>query len=156
MGAGVVLIAAVGAVLVVANRGDSGSLATVPPGVAIIDTSSGHLVAQIPWNEIKYPALGFTGNDSFWVWTLDGKPLVRIDPNDGRVLGRISSPFGDATLSALVDGRSIWFSGTRLGRMDIASGSEGHRYSLTNDPQGDGLAGSLAAAARSGSAPSGW
>ena len=141
MGAGVVLIAAVGAVVVVANRGDSGSLATVPPGVAIIDTSSGHLVAQIPWNEIKYPALGFTGNDSFWVWTLDGNSLVRIDPNDGRVLGRISSPFGDATLSALVDGRSIWFSGTRLGRMDIASGSEANRYSLTNDPQGDGLAG---------------
>ena len=50
---------------------------------------------------------------------------MRIDPDDGRVLGRISSPFGDATLWALVDGRSIWFSGTRLARMDIALGSGG-------------------------------
>ena len=127
--------------MVVANRGNAGSLVMVPPGVAIIDTSSGHLVAQIPWNEIKYPALGFTGKDSLWVWTLDGNSVVRIDPDDGRVLGRISSPFGDATLGILVDGRSIWFSGTRLARMDIASGSEANRYSLTNDPQGDGLAG---------------
>ena len=51
----------------------------------------------------------FLGVDARW------NSLVRIDPNDGRVLRRISSPFGDATLSALVDGRSLWFSGTRLG-----------------------------------------
>lgn len=140
-GACVVLAAAIAAVTVVVKRDSGGSLATVPPGIAIIDTSSGRLTAQIPWNEIKYPAIAVTGNGSYWVWTLDGNAMVRIDPDDGRVLRRISSPFGDATLWALVDGRSLWFSGTRLVRMDIASGSEANRYSLTNDPQGDGLAG---------------
>ena len=140
-GACVVLAASIAAVVLVANRASAGSLASVPPGVAILDTSSGRLVAQIPWNEIKYPALGFTGNNSFWVWTLDGYAIVRIDPDDGRVLRRISSPFGDATLWALIDGRNLWFSGTRLARVEIASGSVANEYSLTSDRQGDGLAG---------------
>lgn len=139
-GACVVLVAAASALVAVVTRGSGATLASVPPGIAIIDTSSGRLAAQIPWNEIRYPAIGFTGNGSFWVWTLDGNALVRINPEDGRVLRRISSPFGDSTLWALVDGHSLWFSGTQLARMDIASGSEADRYSLTNHSHGDGLA----------------
>ena len=88
--------------------------------MAIVDASSGRLVAQIPWSEIKWPAEVVTGNGSFWVWTLDGNSMVRIDPNNGRVLARIGSPFGGSTRGWLVDGRSLWFSGPRLARMDIA------------------------------------
>ena len=80
VGSLVVLAAAVGTAVTIVGRDSAGSLASVPPGVAIIDTSSGSLIAQIPWNEIRYPAIALTGDDSFWVWTLDGNSLVHIDP----------------------------------------------------------------------------
>src|SRR5439155_3998134 len=138
-GAGVLLVAAIAAGALVLARSGTAALASVPPGVVIVDGGSGHPVAQVPWSGIRLPALGFTGDGSFWVWTLDGNAMVRIDPRDGHVLGRISSPMGVDTNGALVDGRNLWFSGRRLVRMDIASGSEADRYALTDDPQNDGL-----------------
>ena len=107
-GAGVLLVAAIAAGALVLTRSDTATLASVPPGVVIVDGGSGHLVAQIPWSEIRLPALGFTGDGSFWVWTLDGNAMVRIDPRDGHVLGRISSPMGVDTNGALVDGRNLY------------------------------------------------
>jgi DNA-binding SARP family transcriptional activator/ABC-type transport system substrate-binding protein len=140
VGAALVLAAAVAAAGLILTRGSAGSLASVPAGVAIVDTESGHLVAQIPWNEVKFPAAAFTGDGSFWVFSLDGPSLVRVDSNDGRLLGRFSSPFGgDLAGWMLVDGRSIWFTGKRLAQVDIAQRTEVNRYSLTDDPQDDGL-----------------
>jgi DNA-binding SARP family transcriptional activator/ABC-type oligopeptide transport system substrate-binding subunit/streptogramin lyase len=140
-GAAVVVAAAVAATGVILTGTSSASLASVPPGVAIVDSSSGRLVAQIPWAELKWPAEVTTGDGSFWVLTLDGYAMVRVDPYSGRVLGRVSSPFGGNALGWLVDGRSLWFSGPRLARMDLASGNEADRYALTRDPRDDQLAG---------------
>jgi len=65
---------------------------------------------------------------------------VRIDPNDGRMTGRISPPFGgDLVGSFLVDGGSLWFAGKRLARVDIAQRREANRYALTDDTEDDGL-----------------
>jgi len=139
-GAGLTLGAAVAAVAVILAGGSPASLASVPPGVAIVDAASGNLVAQIPWNEMKSPVAAFKGDGSFWVFSLDGPSLVGVDPNNGRILGRISPPFGgDIAGWLLVDGRSIWFTGKRLARVDIARRSETDRYSLTSDSQDDGL-----------------
>ena len=41
----------------------------------------------------------------------------------------------------LVDGRDLWFTGTRLVRTDIALGREVDRYPLSKDPHDDGLTG---------------
>ena len=133
------LAAAVAAIAVILTRGSSISLASVPPGVAIVDASNGQLVAQIPRSAIEFPAEVITGNGSFWVWNLDGYSMVRIDPKDGRILGHFGSPFGGDAGWYLVDGRSLWFAGSRLVRMDIADGREAAGYRLTNDPQDDGL-----------------
>ena len=140
-GAAVLVAAALAGFAVIVTRGSATALVSVPPGVAIVDASSGRLVAQIPWSEIKWPAEVVTGNGSFWIWTLDGNSMVRIDPNSGRVLARIGSPFGGSTLGWLVDRRSLWFSGPRLARMDISLGAETDRYTLTHDPHDDQLAG---------------
>src|SRR5262249_401391 len=132
------LAAAVAGIAVILTRGSTTSLASVPPGVAIVDASSGHLVAQIPHGVIEFPAEVITGDGSFWVWNLDGYSLVRIDPKNGRILGHFGSPFGGDAGWYLVDGRSLWFAGSRLGRTDIADRREGDRYRLTNDPRADG------------------
>ena len=59
--------------LVIALTGGGGAaLASVPPGVAIVDVENGRLVAHMPSSEIKYPAEVITGDGSFWVWDLDG------------------------------------------------------------------------------------
>ncbi len=133
------LAATVAAIAVILTRGSSISLASVPPGVAIVDASNGQLVAQIPRSAIEFPAEVITGNGSFWVWNLDGYSMVRIDPKDGHILGHIGSPFGGDAGWYLVDGRSLWFAGSRLARIDIADGREADRYRLTNDPHDDGL-----------------
>jgi ABC-type oligopeptide transport system substrate-binding subunit/streptogramin lyase len=139
-GAGVVLTAAVAAVVSILARDNEASLSSVPPGTAIIDTASGRLVAQIPWSTIPKPAAVITGKGSFWVFSLDGPSIVRIDPTDGRVIGRISPPFGGELRGwFLVDGRTLWFAGKRLARVDIAERREANRYALTDDPQDDGL-----------------
>jgi ABC-type transport system substrate-binding protein len=123
------------------TRASAASLASVPPGIAVVDAASGRLVAQTPWTELKWPVEVITGNGSFWVLTLDGYSLVRINPTSGHILGRVSSPFGINALGWLVDGRSVWFSGPRLVRMDLTSGNEVDRFPLTEDPHDDQLAG---------------
>jgi DNA-binding SARP family transcriptional activator/ABC-type transport system substrate-binding protein len=140
-GAAVVLAAVGVALVVILTRSSAASLAAVPPGIAVVDTTSGRLVAETPWAELKWPVEVITGDNSFWVLTLDGYSLVRIDPSSGRILGRVSSPFGINALGWLVDGRSVWFSGPRLVRMDLVSGNEVDRFSLTRDPHDDQLAG---------------
>ena len=138
-GAALVLAAASAAAVAIATRSSAASLASVPPGVAIVDASSGHLVAHIPTGDIKYPAEVTIGDGSFWVWSLDGSQLVRLDPRDGRILGRIGSPLGDVA-GRLIDGPSVWFSGSRLVRVDIARNREVDRFALSLDARDDGLA----------------
>jgi len=137
-GAAVVLLGLAATGAAVLGRGGTTGLESLPPGVAIVDTASGRLVAQIPWRELPFPAVGFTGDGSFWVWSLDGNTLARVDPRTGRVLRRIGSPLGAATTWALVDGRSVWFTGPRLVRMDVASGAQTDIHALSRDAS-DGL-----------------
>ena len=89
---------------------------------------------------MRYPAELSTGGNGFWAWVLDGYSLDRIDSHTGEVSRTVASPFGSATLGFLVDGGSVWFAGTRLVRIDLASGQEVNRYALTRDPSSDGLA----------------
>ena len=140
-GTGLVLAAAVAAVVVTLTRDTAASLASVPPGVAIVNVSDGRLVAQIPWDEIRFPAEVITGDGSFWVWSIRPYLMTRIDPRDGRILGRVSSPFGGDADGYLVDGPSLWLTGPSLVRMDVAEGREVDRFELSSDPQEDGLAG---------------
>jgi len=140
-GALVLSLTAAAAVVATTTRDNVAALASAPPGIAIVDVASGELSAHIPWTEIRQPVLAITGDGSFWVWTLDGNSLVRIDPVDGRILGHISSPLGVDTRSFVVDGPHLWFSGTRLVRMDIARGAEADRYRVTGDAHDTGLAG---------------
>ena len=140
-GTGLVLAAAVAAVVVTLTRDTAASLASVPPGVAIVNALDGRLVAQIPWDEIRFPAEVITGDGSFWVWSIRPFSMARIDPRDGRILGRVSSPFGGDAGGYLVDGPSLWLTGPRLVRMDVAQGREVDRFELSSDPREDGLAG---------------
>jgi DNA-binding SARP family transcriptional activator/ABC-type transport system substrate-binding protein len=139
-GAGAVLAAATAAVIVVVTRGAAASLTTVAPGVAIVDAANGRLVATIPQSQIKYPAEVTAADGSFWIWTIYPFSMVRIEPKDGRVLSRISSPLDNPT-AYLVQGRNLWLGGTRLVQIDIARQSETNRYSLSHDPRDDGLSG---------------
>jgi DNA-binding SARP family transcriptional activator/ABC-type transport system substrate-binding protein len=123
-GAGVVVAAAVAAAVVESTRGAHASLESIPPGVAIVDVTGHHphLVAHVPTTEIRSPAEATTGNGSFWVWNLHPYLMVKVD-RDGRVGTSVESPRGDAG-GFLIDGTTLWFSGSRLEHMDIATGRE--------------------------------
>jgi DNA-binding SARP family transcriptional activator/ABC-type oligopeptide transport system substrate-binding subunit/outer membrane protein assembly factor BamB len=141
VGAIVIVAAAVAALGVAFTRGSDTSLASVAAGVAIVDASSGRLVAHIGASQIKVPAEVITGDGSFWVWNLRPYETVQIDPDNGHVVRRIGSPLGDTGGSGIVDGRSLWLGGPRLVRMDIPQGREVDRFRLSRNPQEDGLAG---------------
>jgi DNA-binding SARP family transcriptional activator/ABC-type oligopeptide transport system substrate-binding subunit len=141
IGAAALVIAAVAAVAVALTRGSDPSLGSVAPGVAIVDASSGRLVAHIGASHIKVPAEVITGGGHFWVWNLRPHEMVEIDPDDGHIIRRIGSPLGDTGGSGIVDGRSLWLGGPRLLRMDIPQDREVDRFRLSEDPRNDRLAG---------------
>jgi DNA-binding SARP family transcriptional activator/ABC-type transport system substrate-binding protein len=124
-GAGVVVAAAAAAAVVESTRGAGASLESIPPGVAIIDVSRHHprLIAHIPASEIGAPAEATKGDGSFWVWRLKPFSMLQIDPRNGHEGTSVASPRGDIG-GFLIDGKTLWFSGSRLERMDIASGRE--------------------------------
>lgn len=136
-GALIIVSAALAAAVVALTRGSDASLAAVPAGVAVVDASSGQLIAHIGPSLVKVPAEVITGGGSFWVWNLRPYEMVQIDPGDGRVVRRIGSPFGDS--SGLVDGRSLWFGGARLVRMDIPQARRVDVFRLSKDRQEDGI-----------------
>src|SRR5262249_5741597 len=122
-GAGVVVAAGLAAAGVESTRGGTASLASIPPGDAIVDIASHRLIAQIPSSEIGIPLGATKGNDSFWVWRADPWSMLGIDPRNGRAGPSIPSPRGDVG-GFLFDGKTLWFNGSRLEHMDIASGRE--------------------------------
>jgi sugar lactone lactonase YvrE len=81
------------------------------------------------------------GNGHFWVWGLHPFQLVEIDPQDGRIVRHVGSPFaGDATWY-LPDGRNVWFTSSReLVRVDAAEGRAVDRVTLTRARTEYGLA----------------
>ena len=138
---GATVVVAVAAAAVALTRGSDTSLASVAAGVAIVDASSGRLVAHIGASHIKVPAEVITGDGSFWVWNLKPYEMVQIDPDDGHIVRQIGSPVGETGGAGIVDGRSLWLGGPRLVRMDIPQSREVDRFRLSENPQGDGLAG---------------
>ena len=139
-GAVAIVAAAVAAVVVVLTRGSDTSLGSVAPGVAIVDASSGRLVAHIGPSLIKVPAEVITGDGSFWVWNLRPYEMVQIDPDNGHIVRRIGSPIGETGGAGIVEGRSLWLGGSRLVRMDIPQNREVDRFRLSENAQEDGLA----------------
>ncbi len=130
-GAVAVLAAAAAAAAVALTRGESASLESLPPGVAIISSSDGSLVAHIPTSEIPEPSEVVTGNGHFWVWGLHPFQLVEIDPRTGRILRHVSSPFSGDANWYLPSGRDVWFTaGRELVRVDTAEGRAVDRYVL--------------------------
>jgi hypothetical protein len=69
-GGAALLAAAAAATAIALTRGDSGSLESLPPGVAVFSASDGSLVSHISTTEIPEPAEAVTGNGHFWVWGL--------------------------------------------------------------------------------------
>jgi len=141
IGAAAIVAAAVVAVAVALTRESDTSLASVDAGVAVVDASSGRLIAHIGASDIKVPAEVITGGGSFWVWNLRPFEMVQIDPDDGHVVRRIGSPLGETSGAGIVDGRSLWLGGPKLVRMDIPQGREVERFQLSRDQRNDRLAG---------------
>jgi DNA-binding SARP family transcriptional activator/ABC-type transport system substrate-binding protein len=119
-GAGVVVAAAVAAAVVESTRGARASLVSVPPGVAIVDVASKRLVAHLPMRDA---AEATVGDGSFWVWRLKPFSMLQVDPRSGREGRSVLSPRQDVG-GFLIDGKTLWFSGSRLEQMDIASDRE--------------------------------
>lgn len=109
VGAVVLVAAAAAAIAIVLTSGDTTALASVPPGVAVIDARNGQLVAHIPRTEIAVPAEAVTGSGAFWVWNLDPFSLVQVSPRTGRVVKRFASPSGGDAGWFLPDGKDLWF-----------------------------------------------
>ena len=133
--AGAAAVVAAGAVAagIALTRGSSVSLEALPPGVAVISATDGSLVSHIPTAQIPDPSEVVTGNGHFWVWGLHPFQLVEIDPQTGRILRHVNSPFSGDANWYLPDGRNVWFTGGReLVRVDAAEGRAVERYVLTN------------------------
>jgi DNA-binding SARP family transcriptional activator/streptogramin lyase len=119
IGAAALLAAAVVAGILVLTAGDSTALASVPPGVAVVDARDGHLVSHLSTAEIAQPVEVVTGDGAFWIWNLRPFSLVRVDPHSGSIVNRIASPFGGDAGWFLPDGKDVWFTGsTAIVRVD--------------------------------------
>jgi hypothetical protein len=140
-GAAIVVAAAAAAAGLTLTRGDRASLESLPPGVAIVSVKDGSLVAHISTAEIPEPVEVVTGNGHFWVWGLHPFQLVEIDPQEGRILRHVGSPFAGDAAWYFADGRNVWFTANReLVRVDAAEGRAVDRYTLTRARTENGLA----------------
>ncbi len=136
------LAAATAAIVLALTSADGTALASVPPGVAVVDARNGRLVAHIPTTDIAIPAEAVTGNGAFWVWNLRPFSLVQVDPSTGRITNRIASPFGGDAGWFLPVGADVWFTGKdQIARVDARearvvdrapiSRAQGGRFGLT-------------------------
>ena len=91
----VIVTAAVAAAAVALTRGSDTSLASVAAGVAIVDASSGRLVAHIGASRHQVPGGGHHGRRQLLGLEFDPYEMVQIDPDDGHIVRRIGSPFGE-------------------------------------------------------------
>ncbi|MDX6617835.1 MAG: hypothetical protein QOK36_221, partial [Gaiellales bacterium] len=131
-GALAVAVAIVAATVVLITRDDTASLESLPPGVAILSASDGSLVAHISTEAIPFPSEVLTGDENFWVWSLQPFSMVEIHAQTGEIGRRVGSPFSGDADGFTVDGRDIWFAGARdLVRVDSGSGKEVDRFRLT-------------------------
>jgi DNA-binding SARP family transcriptional activator len=119
-GAGLLVAAAIAAAVVELTRGGGGSLVAIPPGVAIVDVAHHRIVAHFP---MRSAAEATTGDGSFWVWRLNPWSMLQVDPRNGREGRSVISPRGDVG-GFLINGKTLWFSGSRLEHMDIAADRE--------------------------------
>jgi DNA-binding SARP family transcriptional activator len=140
-GAAIVLAAAVAALVTAGSRKGHGSVIDVPPGVALLDAKTGRLIAQIGTSTIQTPVGVIGGSHSFWVWNVDPFSLIQIEPSSGRIVRRITSPFGSDVGGYLPIGRNVWFTGKRgLVKVDTGQGREVARYALSHGAALNGLA----------------
>src|SRR6185312_9084012 len=113
------LAAAAAALVLTLTSADGTALASVPPGVAVVDARNGRLVAHIPTTDIGLPVEAVTGNGAFWIWNLRPFSLVQVDPSTGRITNRIASPFGGDAGWFLPVGADVWFTGKdQIARVD--------------------------------------
>ncbi len=131
-GAAALLAAAAAATAIAVTRGGSGSLESLPPGVAVLSATDGSLISHVSTTEIPQPVEAVKGNGHLWVWGLNPFQLVEIDPSDGSVLRHVGSPFGGDAAWYLPDGRYVWLTaGRELVRVEAAEGRVVDRYTLT-------------------------
>ena len=142
VGGAIVLVAAVAAAAVALTRTTQASLTDLAPGFATLDARTGRLLSSIPTSEISQPVEAVVGSGSFWVWGLSPFSLTRINPENGKILIRIASPFGSDAGWYLPDGNSVWFVGNHdLVRVDAHTGLETNRYRLVTPTHTFGLVG---------------
>jgi serine/threonine-protein kinase len=93
-------------------RGRSGdTLASLPSGMAIIDSTTGDEIGFVPHSVVRTPADVTFAEGHFWVLNLDPISFVEIDPKDGEVLRQIASPTSDVA-SYVVNGKTLWVAGS--------------------------------------------
>ena len=140
--AALVAAAAIAAVLIRSGGDDERSFASLPPGLTILDMSSGRVVATFPLEDFPFPGLG-ARHGRFLIASVG---ITEIDPATGRKLRRINSPL-DEFNHALALGRDMWFTGRRdLVRVDLELGREVERYRLVDREYPSGLVGLAAGA----------
>ena len=141
-GAALVAAAAIAAVVIRSDADDEKSLASLPPGLTILEMPSGRVVATFPLDDFPYPGL----NAQDGRFSIGSVGITEIDPATGRKLRRIRSPL-DESNHALALGRDIWFTGRRdLVRVDLHLGREVDRYRLVDREYPSGLVGLAAGA----------
>jgi len=102
------------------------------PGMTIVDEDTGSQTAYIPPSEVNQGNYIFAA-DHFWAWAGDPDLFVKIDPESGAVMKRIS-PTSDVRAYA-VSGSSLWEVGNAtLAEININLGAEVARYPLPRDP----------------------
>ena len=144
---GALLLAAVAvtAAVFAGYGGEQTSLATLPPGLTILDMPSGRVIERFPLEDFPYPGL----NAHEGRFSISSFGITEIDPATGRKVRRINSPSADESNAHLALGRSEWFTGRHdLVRVDRELFREVDRYRLVDKEYPNGLVG-LAAGANS-------
>jgi DNA-binding SARP family transcriptional activator len=137
VGAVALLGAAIATVAIILTSHGTTALASLPPGVAVIDTRTGQLVSHISKGEIAVPAEAVKGDGVFWVWNLSPLSLVGVRAATGRVIERIASPTGGDTSGWLQEGNDVWFTTMDgLVRVDAGQGRVVDRSPISRRHEG--------------------
>jgi ABC-type transport system substrate-binding protein/DNA-binding beta-propeller fold protein YncE len=131
--AGILAVAAVAGVLAaVLSGGASSSLAALPAGIALVDEKGDEVVASIGASQVKDPVEAQFAEGHFWVLNLAPISFVQIEPQTGKIVRQIASPFGDVGWFA-VDGATLWvtdYQGSGVSKIDTSLGREVDRFDV--------------------------
>jgi ABC-type oligopeptide transport system substrate-binding subunit/class 3 adenylate cyclase len=108
-------------------------LGQLPSGLAVLDATTGRIIAHVPTSTIKSPVDPLYAAGKFWVMNLEPFSVVEVDAKTGKI-GRTIAPALPCCGGMAIDGQTMWvadFERPVIAKIHIPSGREVDRFDLS-------------------------